>query len=189
MGAIPSVQLNIQNAKIGFQTTPGSWDIRQPSGELEMHTTPLKIEMRSPGGELSIDQSEAWDALGQGSHTTWLNRIYTESKNIVLQGIARIVENGNRMAQIQNNIDPIPEMAAEQAFEPIAINYLGETSYNNVHIDYRPRPVEYNVTPASLDIRYTPRLPTTQYTPGKFEIYNIQYPKVDIIPPQIDLKL
>jgi hypothetical protein len=189
MGAIPSLQLNIQNARIGYQTTPGSWDIRQPPGELEMHTTPLGIEMKSPGGELSIDQSAAWDALGQGNHSTWLNRIYTESKSIVLQNIARIVENGNRMAQIQNNVDPIPDMAAEQAFEPTQINYLGEASYSNVRFDYRPSPVEYNVSPASVDIRYTPHLPTTQYTPGKFEIYNIQYPKVDIIPPQIDLKL
>lgn len=189
MSTIPTIRLDIQSAKIGIDIQRGQWDIRQPQPTVEMHTTPTKIEMRSAQGELHIDQSKAWDALGIGSNVTFMNRIYSESKDIALQGIARIVENGNRMAAIEKKGNPIADIAAEQAFEPSEMNYLGEASYDNVDLDYTQHQVEYDVNPGSVSIQITPHKPEISYTPGKVSIYLQQYPKVEMIPPEIDTKV
>jgi hypothetical protein len=189
MSTIPVIRLNLQPAKIGIDIKPGQQEIHQPQPEMEMHTTPLKIEMSSPQGELHIDQSKAWDALGTGSNLTFMNRIYSESKDIALQGIARIVENGNRMAAIHNNRDVIADMATEQAFEGSSMNYLGEAAYDNVVIDYIPQEPKYEVDPGSVDVKFTAHNPEMNYTPGKVSVYMVQFPKVEMIPPQIDTKV
>lgn len=189
MGSIPKLEIRTQDARIGIQTTPGSWNMRQPKGELEITTDLGKVEIRQPTGILEIDQSQAWDALGVGSHRELLNNIYSEARQIALQGIARIVENGNRMYHIEWGGNPIADIAAEQAFEPLGGNILGEPSYDNVDIHYTAREPEFEVTKAEAHIRYTPRKPQIEYTPGNVTIRMLQYPSVEIIPPKIDLKL
>jgi hypothetical protein len=189
MSSIPLIRLDIQSGRIGIDVQRGQWDIRQPKADMEMHTTPLTMEIRSPQGELQIDQSSAWDALGMGSHTTFMNRIYSESKNIALQGIASIVEKGNRLAAIEKGGNPIADFATERAFEPSRMNYLGEASYDNVELDYTAHKVEIDVNPGNVDIQITPHQVEINYTPGKVSIYMQQYPKVEMIPPEIDMKV
>jgi hypothetical protein len=189
LSSVSFIRIEQQSAKIGIDVQRGRMDIRQPQADVEMHTTPTSIEMNSPQGELHIDQSQAWDALGMGSHTTFMNRIYSESKRIALEGIGRIVENGNRMAAINHKTNAFADIAAEQAFEPSDMNYLGEASYDNVNIDYTPHKVETTVNPGAVDIRITANKPEITYTPSKVEIYMQQYPKIEMIPPQIDMKV
>jgi hypothetical protein len=189
LSSISFIRIEQQSAKIGINIQKGRMDIRQPQADVKMHTTPTTIEMNSPQGELRIDQSQAWDALGMGSPSTLMNRIYSESKQIALEGIGRIVENGNRMAAINHKTDAIADIAAEQAFEPIDMNYLGEASYDNVNIDYTAHKVETTVNPGAVDIQITANKPEITYTPSRVEIYMQQYPKIEMIPPQIDAKL
>ncbi|OCT13151.1 hypothetical protein A8709_20620 [Paenibacillus pectinilyticus] len=189
MSAIPPIRLDIQPAKMGIDIQRGQWDIRQPQPTMEMHTTPTTIEMSSPQGEIHIDQSRAWDALGIGSNITFMNRIYSQSKDIALQGIASIVAKGNRLAAIEKGGNPIADMAAERAFEPSSMNYLGEASYDNVDLDYTPHKVEIEVNPGHVSIEVTPHFPEISYTPGKVSFYVQQYPKAEMIPPEIDTKV
>ncbi len=189
MSIFPSIKLDIQSARIGIDIQRSQMEIRQPQPDLEMQTKPTTMEMRSPQGDLQIDQSKAWDALGMGSHETFMHRIYSESKNVALQGIARIVEKGNRLAAIEKGGNPIADMAADRAFEPSSMNYLGEASYDNVDLDYMPHKVEIDVNLGSVDIQITPHQAEISYTPGKVSIYMQQYPKVEMIPPEIDIKV
>lgn len=188
MAGIPSIQIRLQNAQIGIETTKGRLEISQPPADMEMKTTPPKLEIVQPKGDLTIDQSQAWDALGCGPQEQFLNRIYSEYKRVALEGIARIVENGNRLADIVHEPNAIADIAAEQAFEPSDINYLGEASYSNVKLDYVAHPPEIQVKEGSVDIIVTPHKPNIRYTPGHVNIYMKQYPKVELIPPQIDIK-
>ncbi len=187
---IPTIQIQQQFAKIGMDTHPGTMEIRQPHADVEIRQTPLKIEIRSPQGELHIDQSRAWDALGLGNNLEFMSRIYSQSKQIALQGIARIVENGNRMAAIQNNTDAIADIASEQAFESGGgINYFGDPSYDNVDINYIAHKPEFEVVRGYVDINVRVNKPEINYTPGKVDVYMLQYPKVELIPPEIDMKV
>ncbi|TVY09334.1 hypothetical protein FPZ49_14210 [Paenibacillus cremeus] len=163
--------------------------IRQPQPDIEMTTTPTKIELNSPKGELKIDQDAAWDALGVSRRETFNARMASEGRRIAMEAIERIAEKGNRLARIQDHADVIADFAAEDAFTGNGVNYLGDPSYNNVDIDYIPHKVETEVTPGSVDYRATPHYAEVNYQPGKVSFYMQQYPKVEMIPPQIDLKV
>lgn len=186
---LPQIQIQQQYGKIGIQTKNASQEIRQPKATFEMTTTRPQVEIYSPRGELIIDQSRAWDALGVGGNLQTMSRIYAQSKELALQGVANIVEKGNRMAAIHTGEDAISGIAQSQAFRQFELHFLGEASYLNVDIRYTARKPEINVTNGRVNINTHPNRPEVNYNPGKVNIYMLQWPKVEFTPPQIDYKV
>lgn len=188
MPSIPQIQISQQPALIGIDADLGTQNIRQPRPTYEMQVEQPKLEIRQPRGELEIDQSRAWDALGQGPILQAMSRIYSQSHDIAMQGIARIVENGNRMAAIHLGGNPIAEIAKDLSISHPEFNYYGEASIDNVDITYTPHKAEISVTDGKVNVNARVNPPEIEYNRGKLDIYMRQYPKVEITPPQIDFK-
>lgn len=189
MSSISQIQIRQQPALIGIDADLGTQEIRQPQGTYEIQIDRPKLEMHQPQGELLIDQSRAWDALGVGPIFEAMSRVYTQSKDIALQGIARIVENGNRMAAIHMPGNPIAEIAKQLTFEHPEFDYYGEAAYDNVDITYTARKAEINVIEGKVNVNAQVNPPEISYNRGKLDIYMLQYPKVEFTPPQIDFKI
>jgi hypothetical protein len=189
MFPLPSIQIRQQYARIGMDIEDGRMEIRQPKATLEQTTSPARLEMEYRDGDLTIDQSKAWDALAMGSVSRLNDRIYSQAKNIVLQNIARIVENGNRMAAIHKGGNPIADIAAEQAFEDNPLVYVGEASYDNVDIEYVANEPDIQYTPAHVNTTIQAQRPEIYYQRGSVSVYLAQRNSLEIIPPQLDYKL
>ena len=188
--AIPQIQIRQQRAQLGFDADLGTQRLRQPKADLQIRTEPAKVQIRSPRGELKIDQSKAWDALGLGSHLEVMRRIRAQAHQAAMQGIARIVENGNRLSAIHTGTNAIAEIARESMnLEFFEFQYAGQPSVDNVDIFYTARKPIIDVIDGVTDIRVTPRPPEHEYVRGKFDAHMIRYPKVEIIPPQIDVRV
>lgn len=185
---IPQIQIRQQRAQIGIDADLGQLDIKQPKATLEITTEPSKLEIHSEKGVLYIDSSKAWDALGLGSSLETMSRIYSKARDVALQGIAKIVENGNRLAAIQNGGNAIAEIAKEKGDEFFEFEFLGDASMNNVELHYEPGKLDIQFKEGKVNVNTHPNPPEINYIRGKLDIYMIQYPKVDIIPPQIDIK-
>ncbi|SCW58555.1 hypothetical protein SAMN04487970_101792 [Paenibacillus tianmuensis] len=166
--------------QIGIETQNASVDIRSPMGQLSIDQQPAQMDFHSEPGELLIDSSAAWSALGSGPHMEWLNSIYSQIPNIVLQGIAKIVEDGNRMAQITNPRNAFAELAQNALSNESSIEYVGPASYFNVKIQYEPKPAVTHIEPVKPDIQYTPMKPEFEYNPGRVEVYLKQRNWIDI---------
>ncbi|MDQ0902945.1 DUF6470 family protein [Paenibacillus sp. V4I7] len=188
MSSIPQLQIRQQPALIGIDADLGTQDIRQPKATYEMKTDRPQLEIHQEPGDLQIDQSRAWDALGMGPILEAMSRIYTQSKDVALQGIARIVENGNRMAAIHLHGNPIADIAKQLTFEHPEFDYYGEASFDNVDITYTPFKAEINVIEGKINVNAQINQPEITYNRGKLDIYVRQYAKVEYIPPQIDFK-
>ena len=190
MSGIPQIQIRQQYGRIGIDADLGTQTIRQQSAKMTIDTEPARLDIRSKKGELFIDQSKAWDALGYGNHLEMMSRVYTEARNVGMEGIARIVERGNRMAAIHTKANVIADIAQEEAFRPYEFNYhFQPASIDNVDLQYIAHKPDIEVTPGKVDIQVDRRPPELSYTRGKLEIYMQQYPHLEIIPPQIDMKL
>jgi len=186
---VQPVQIRQTPALLGIDADPGKQEMSQPRATLEITTERSKLEMRQPQGELDIDQSRAWDALGLGNMLESMNRIYSQAKNVALQGIARIVENGNRLAAIHLDTNAFADIAEQQKFEHFELDYFGPASFDNVDIHYTARKPEISYEPAKVNIYSHPNRPEHIYHRGKLDIYMIQYPKVEFTPPQLDVKI
>ncbi|SDE35286.1 hypothetical protein SAMN02799630_05255 [Paenibacillus sp. UNCCL117] len=188
MISVPQIQIRQTPGLIGIDADLGRQDIKQPRATFEMSVERPQQEIRQPAGELVIDQSRAWDALGKGPALETFNRIYSQAREVALQGIARIVENGNRMAQIHLKTNPIADIAEQLTFDFFEFNYVGEAAYDNVDIRYTARKPEIQVTDGRVNLTTHPNAPEYEYIRGKLDIYMQQYPQVEISVPQIDYK-
>ncbi|MEB3102343.1 DUF6470 family protein [Ferviditalea candida] len=174
-------------AQIGIRTHRASQDIHSNKGDLSIQQPQAKMDIQQPGGELTIDSSAAWTALGIGPNLEWTNFIYSQSKSIALQAIARIVEEGNRMAQITNPRNAFADLAKDVYFRENPVEYVGEASYFNVKVHYQPRAPIINIEPQKPQIQYTPNKPEVQYNPGSIEMYLQQKNSINIQVSQYDL--
>lgn len=182
----PSIEIRQQFAKIGVETSRGSMSIRQHRADMEIETTPAKWEIETRQGELFIDQSGIWASMGLDNILELNQRIYSQSKEIALQGLARMVEDGNRMAAIHLEGNAIAEIARERMFQEVGVEVRAPASYPPVRMEYTVHKPHIQVKEGSLNIQARINPPEIEYTRGKLDIYMRQYASVEIIPPQID---
>ncbi|UUZ97592.1 DUF6470 family protein [Paenibacillus sp. P25] len=148
---------------------------------------PARMDFHSEPGELQIDSSAAWAALGVGNHMEWLHTIYSQMPQIALQAIAKIVEDGNRMAQITNPKNAFADIA-KGAFPPKnPVQYVGPASSMNVKVHYEAKKPITNIEPVKPNIQYIPGKVDIQYHPGSVEIYMKQMNSIDIQVTNYDL--
>ncbi|UQZ84394.1 hypothetical protein SK3146_03640 [Paenibacillus konkukensis] len=187
---VPQLQIRQQYAQIGIDADMGQWDIEQPRATQELTTTPSRLDMHTQPGQLSIDNSKWHDALGFGPSLEAFSRIYSECKNIALQGIAKIVEDGNRMAAIQTGENAFSALAKESTkdIDFYEYMYMGDASLDNIDMSYQPAKVDIQYTPAHVEHHVTVNPPKIHYQRGKLDIYMKQYASVEFIPPSIDTK-
>ncbi|NEW08852.1 hypothetical protein GK047_22915 [Paenibacillus sp. SYP-B3998] len=188
--SFPQIQISQQYGKIGIDADLGRQEIQQPRATQELITTPSVMEIDSNPGHLFIDNSKWHDALGHGPFLEVMNRIYSQSRSIALQGIAKIVEDGNRLAAIHTGENVVAALAKEST-EDIDFSeymYMGDASVDNIDIRYEAGELTIQFQPARVEHNVTINRPQIDYHRGKLDIYMLQYPKVEIIPPQIDMK-
>ncbi|TDF93508.1 DUF6470 family protein [Paenibacillus piri] len=188
MSGIPQLQIRQQPALLGIDADLGTQDIQQPRATFEMTTERPKQDIRQPRGELVIDQTRAWDALGIGPSLEVFSRIYSQGREIALRGIARRVEEGNRMAQIQIDANPFAEIAKNVDRNFSEYDYAGEASFDNVDISYTAHKAEINTIDGKVNLNTHPNRVEYEYHRGKLDIYMRQYQSIEITAPEIDYR-
>jgi hypothetical protein len=185
---IPQIHFSQQPARLGIDADLGTQDIKQPRPVYEMTTERPQVQLHSPNGELFIDSSRAWDDIGVGGHLESMQRIYTNSKQVAIDGVTRRVLEGNRLAAIHTHENAIKEIAKNPP-QNNGLDTLGEASYLNVSEQYIAHPVEVNYTEGKVNIKTQPSPPQIEYNRGKLDIYMAKWPSIEFTPPAIDLKM
>ncbi len=186
---IPTIQIRQSPGKIAIETTPAQLNLQQPGPTVDMKQIKPEQHFSTTPGNLEINQDKAWDALGFANNLEMMSRIYTKASDIALQGIARIVENGNRMAAIHLGGNPIADMAWEWRHSFPEMDVQGPSSFDNVDLSYTPSKVNIDTTPGRVELNVQVNRPVAEYQRGNVNIYVSQFPNLEIIPPQIDLRL
>jgi hypothetical protein len=189
MFPIPQLQYRQEHASFRIDADLGQYDIKQPRPTQEIEQVPAKLDIKQPKGEMDIDQSKAWDALGRANNLEVMLRIYSQAKDIALQGIGRRVDEGNRMAQIANPANPFVEFARNIRVSFPEMKFEGEASYDNVDIHYQMGEPDIQVQEGGAEITARVNPPEIQYQRGKFDFQMLSYAKIEFTPPQIDTRL
>lgn len=189
--SIPVIQIRQQQALLGMETTPGYVRLEPASVEMRMETRLPRVEIEAPAGEMVIDQSRAWDALSLGSNKRWNERLYTQMKQHVLQYIARIAADGERlMSTAGKGMNTIPRMAREKSLQwGNGLEYAGYASSGNVEVDYIRRQPDFEAVPGQVDVDFVYKPLETEFVRSKLDIYIRQKAQVEVTPPQIELQL
>ncbi|AHV99350.1 DUF6470 family protein [Paenibacillus sabinae] len=180
------VQISQTPALIGMETTLGNLTISQPPADLQITTTPGEWNIHQPAPEVTIDQSRARAAYTGGTYREMSQRIYSGVEQLWLQGIAKRMEQGERMANFHKPGNSIGEVYGED-WHPVSYPEVrGPASYDNVDIDIKASPVQIEYRRAEVHIQVEQHKPQFQYTPSSVDIYLRQKPSLTFTPQVLD---
>ena len=174
------IQITTTKALIGINTTRGKQTISQPKGEQTIKTTAPKLKIRREAPRVIIDQYQCFAEAGLKNYIDLTKEYADLGHQYAMEGIARRVEDGNRMAMIQKNMpDAIPELAEKNAWDPQAEFNMGTIPRSRPKIDVEGS-LDIDWEMGNVDIQYTPQKPIIDFNPGKVEVYLRQKPSIEM---------
>lgn len=183
----PELQIRQTYAKVGIDADLGQYRMYTPEPQLQITKSSSQLDIQRQPSQLRIDSSRAWAALGVGDHMEWSNNIYSQMKNVVLQGILRRIEDGNRMlSSMAEKKDPIPDLAEKNSKLENSVEYTTSAGFDQVAIDYRPAQISIQYEPERMKMDWLVSRPEIEYQRGKLDIYLLQKPSITITPPALD---
>lgn len=135
------LELDIKHPFLEIQTTPP---------KIQLDTQAAVVEIRQGQGTLEIDQYPSRASYGYKNMDDRTREIVQEAQRIALEVVGRITEEGNRMGRIESGENAIAAIAEERYNEPPLDVTLSPIAAPIIR--YTPKPVEYNVIPAKLDL-------------------------------------
>lgn len=188
---LPIVKIDQKYAKLGIDADLGTQSIKQPRPTMEMHVERPKQTIEQPRGQLTIDQSKAWDAMARGGNLLVMHRIYSQAREIAMQGIAKIVENGNRLAAIHEGGNPLADIASQTRVSFSEYQIAGPASFLNVQIRFDRQPPIIRAEDGKVHMNTRINPVQHSYKRGKLVFSMLQYPSVTFTPPdpQVDVRI
>lgn len=173
-----TIQIRTTKAQIGIRTTTPELRIRQPKGELELKQTKPQLQIEKELPKVKIDQHQCFAEAGLKNYLELTRENADIGYQEALKAVARIAEEGNRMAEFEKGDSAIVSIAGDKIFTERSFNVkfipqsrpkISWTGYLNIN---------WQIDKAKIN--YSAHKPEVQYTPGKTEIYLRQRPSLDI---------
>lgn len=175
------IQISTQPSIIG-------WDVQRAKLEqsgnginvLSLESNAPLLEMQTQQPKIQIDQSQSFEEAGLKGIKAFMDDAVTYGQQIVSQGVARIVDQGNAYIEIQSGYDPIPDQAEYNAYGMFEkeFNY-GAIPQSRPTISLNRGQVTYNFRPGSVTNQSAERKVETNYTPWQVNYYMKQYNSIN----------
>lgn len=176
-----NLRITTQDAQIGLNIRDGNYQMSSPKGEQSIKTTKPVMKITGEPAKVIIDTYEQRAEKGMKNNLDLLKTNTQYSKQTVLGGIARIVADGNRMADIRKRMPPaIPELAKKNSTPRMREFNFGLLPKSRPKIQVTGGNQSIDWQEGRTDINYTPRKPQISYTRGKVDLYMRQKQNVQI---------
>lgn len=173
------LQINKTDAQMGIKTTNAKLFISQKPAELEIETKASKLIIHTEQVKVLIDQSECWKERGLKDTFTLIVEAAEEGRQAVLEGIARVADEGSRMAAIKNKGNAFAEIALNNSFDKVDFN-VTFIPKSRPKIDAVGGTVDIQVDEGYVRINARTNKAEIDVEPGNVDIYMIQHPKIEI---------
>lgn len=172
------INMTTRPTRLGYSIQNSQLNLHTTQSELKMETTAATLEIRQPRGELTIDQTPCRYSIGLKNNADFARDNAALGHQTVMDGIARIVEEGYQLAQIENKSNAIAKIAADSTHTEIPS--LTWAHIDSPEIHYQASPVQFN--PIAGEVNYTLQPGTVQvdYHPGSVDIRVTQYPNLEM---------
>jgi len=172
------LRLNIeqQPARLELSITNPSLTMHSQAPRLEIETEAAVVEIRQPRGRLEIDQYPCRASYGLKNLEDRIREWAEAGRQTALETIAKIAQDGDRMARIYTKEDVIVNLAKESTVaEQLEV---GIVPIAPPIIRYQVNPPEYWVTPAESNMQYYPGTVDLQLNRGRVDAAMAQYQSI-----------
>jgi hypothetical protein len=175
--------------RIGINTYPAQISIKSPKATLEIRQIPAKMEIEQKLPQVRIDQYQCFYEAGLKNIFDLVHDEAEKSKQIALEAIGKVAEDGDVLASIETHQDAIVKLSEEAMIQDIDFN---------VDLMPKSRPkiwfegyLNINWELGGVEIKAVPHKPIISATPAHVEIYLRQYPsiKIEYVGSRIDKRI
>lgn len=171
---------------IQISTTPAvlDWNVSKAnlsqSGNgaltLDLQIQKPLLEMQTTLPKVQIDQSQPFAEAGLKGIKAFMDEVVSIGRQIVSEGIERIVSQGNDFINIHTGVDPIPDQANYNAYDMFekSFNY-GVIPQSRPSISLQEGRVNTTFNPGSVNNQSAPRKVQMDYTPWQINYFMKQY--------------
>lgn len=164
--------------RIGIDTIPAQISIKSPEADLKIKQTPAKMEINQKLPQVHIDQYQCFYESGLKNIFDLVHDEAVRSREIGLEAIGKIVDDGDRLAAIENHQNVIQLLAVKTGTEDANFNVdLMPKSRPKIWFDGY---ININWNHGVTDINVTTHKPEISATPGNINIYMREYPSIKI---------
>ncbi|MFK4997189.1 DUF6470 family protein [Bacillus sp. N9] len=148
---ISQIRMQSQQAKIAIQSRPATQSIQQSNANVQIEQPLAEMNIRTNPGKLTIDQSQAWEDMNIKSIFKRIEENAYQAEQVVMEGIARVVREGDEMLDIRSGRNIIVEQAKRKVNPPLA----------QTNITWVPSPfsVKAHYTRGNVDIQFEAKKP------------------------------
>jgi len=157
-------------AKIGIETNPARYEMQTKRAKLELKQNHAQMRIETKKPKVLIDQYKAFASAGLKNILDLTRSEVQKAKQRALEYIAKVAEDGDRLAAIEKGGNPIAEMAARDLYTVHEFNYDAipkerpeiTVIEGDINIELEKNPdgsnnfVETNYIPADVNVKFTP---------------------------------
>ncbi len=166
----------LQSARMEISSHAAVLAMKSPAAKFSITTEAPKLEIHQPAGILEIDGTAMRASLGLKTPTQFALDNAAAGRQTAMETIARIAQNGDRMAHIESGENAVVEIAADEAAAKPAEITLAPLEPPEIH--YTMRKPEFSFASGKVYIQAEPSPVEMQYTPGDVELRMTQYASI-----------
>ncbi|MFE8701662.1 DUF6470 family protein [Cytobacillus sp. FJAT-54145] len=178
---VPQIRIQTTPAKIGIHTQDAVLNIEQRPADMRIQQPTPELNIKNTPAKLTIDQSKAFDEMGLKHVFQLIKEFSQKGKQDWMNGVARIVQQGNELMKIENNGNPLGEQAkrnSERKTHEFNVGWIPSPFSVKNHYSPGRLQMDWQTHNAVIDIK--PNKPTIQYAPGKVDFQLIQRNSIQI---------
>ncbi len=161
------IGIETQNAKINITSTKPQINIEQKQSEIE-----IKTELP----QVKIDQYECFAEVGLKNNYDLIKETAELAKQQSMDYIAKMAMDGDMLAAIENETNPIADIAERDAYPEYEYN-IDLIPKSRPKIDFTAS-IDIRAKPGKIEYKLRPGNLTNNYTPGNVKIYMAQEPSL-----------
>lgn len=174
-----SLRITKTDGLIGIKTTPAKMNISQSKIELEINQKQSKVIINKEPMQIKIDQSQCFNEAGLKNNSALSEDMVQRATQNFLQGLNRTVSEGNTLAAIENNVNALAEIAANN-FIQVADWNIDFIPKSRPKIEFVGGNMDISVDEGYVEINARTSKPIIDVEIGGVEIYLRQKPELNI---------
>ena len=174
------LEITKQNAILGWDTQKATLTQSGNGAQtLQLNIQKPLLEMQTTLPKIQIDQSQPFAEAGLKNIKAFMSDAVSYGQQIVSQGIARIVDQGNSFIEIHTGVDPIPDQAVYNAYDMFekSFNY-GAIPQSRPDITLKRGEVNTTLNRGTVQNNSSPQKVEMNYTPWQVSYHLKQYQNI-----------
>ncbi|KUO71294.1 MAG: hypothetical protein APF81_24925 [Desulfosporosinus sp. BRH_c37] len=171
------INISTQPTRLDYTLRNAQTNLQSTQAKVQMETTPAKVEISQPRGELTIDMTPCRYSIGLKNITDFAKEYAERGKQIVMEATARIAQEGNQLARIENKSDAVSDIAFDSSLSEVDITWAPIAP---PEIHYQANPAQFNPTAGKVNYSVQPGTVQGNFQHGSVDIRVTQYPSIEI---------